>query len=97
MTVRRPFFWLGAALASLAVAATTTGADGAYIADNRFEQYFAPGRRLAHTLTLWDGTRGLGRVREDFWPGVTLPIALFRSLGASPALAEQLWHATLLT
>ncbi len=82
-----------------ALAATTlviTNAPGRYIPDNRFDQYWNPGRRLARYLVVWDGTRGLGRSREEFWPAATLPVALYRWLGASPWLAQRLWHATLM-
>jgi len=69
---------------------------GGWVGDNRYEQYDNPARRVARLLTLWDASRGLGRIREDLWPGVTLPLALLRGLGASNALAEHLWHATLI-
>jgi len=80
-------------LAVLATTATLSNSPGRYIGDNRFEQYFNPARRVAKTLSIWDAGRGLGRVREDFWPGTTIPMAAFRALGASPILTEHLWHA----
>ena len=83
--------------AVLSTAATVTSSTGLYVGDNRFEQYWNPARRVARSMTIWDAFRGLGRVREDFWPGTTLPIGLFRSIGTAPWLAERLWHALLLT
>ncbi|MGH9085647.1 MAG: alpha-(1-_3)-arabinofuranosyltransferase domain-containing protein [Acidimicrobiales bacterium] len=93
---QRPAAW-AIAIAAAATAAVLRNDPGRYVADNRFEQYWNPGRRILRGVTLWDGTRGLGRVREELWPGATLPIGLFRLFGASPALAEHLWHAALLT
>lgn len=100
---RRAWRWYGDRLwptvvlfSVLAVTATLTNSPGRYIGDNRFEQYFNPARRAAKTLSIWDASRGLGRVREDFWPGTTIPMAAFRALGASPILTEHLWHALVL-
>ena len=87
---------LALGLGALALLATLTNAPGTYVADNRFDQYWAPGHRLLRQAFIWDGTRDLGRVREDFWPGSTGVIALYRGFGASPALAQHLWHSTLL-
>jgi len=81
----------------LASAATLTSSWGYYVGDNRFEQYWNPARRIAKSLTIWDGSRGLGRVREDFWPSTTLPIAILRGLGFSPSIAEHLFHAACIT
>lgn len=81
---------------ALASTATVTSAFGELIRDNRFEQFSNPARRIAKTFTLWDGSRGLGRVREDFWPGTTAPLAILRGLGLSPVLAQKLWLALVL-
>lgn len=86
-----------AILAALALLAVLSNQPGTYVGDNRFEQYWAPGHRLLREAFIWDATRDIGRVREDFWPGSTGVIAILRGLGASPALAERLWHALLLT
>lgn len=83
--------------ATLATLATLTNAPGQYIFDNRFDQYWNPGRRLSRYFVIWDGTRGLGRAREEFWPGATVPVAALRWVGADPWLVEHLWHAALLT
>jgi len=84
-------FVLGA-VAAVAVALST---DGRYVGDNRFDQYWAPGWRLLRETSLWDGTRGMGRVGEEIWP-LTLPLALLRALGLSPIATQQVWHATVL-
>lgn len=81
----------------LACTAMLTSAPGRYVGDNRFEIYVNPARRLARSMVLWDGSRGLGRVREDLWPATTAVPAVFRSLGADPVLAEHLWHGVVLT
>lgn len=86
----------GVLLCTLATLATATSSGGAYIGDNRFEQYWNPARRLARTLTVWDGSRGLGRVREDFWPATTAPLAILRGLGFSAPVAQALFHALLI-
>ncbi|MEY2568964.1 MAG: arabinofuranan 3-O-arabinosyltransferase [Actinomycetota bacterium] len=82
--------------AALALLAVLTNHPGSYVADNRFEQFWSPGRRMLREGFLWDGTRDLGRVREEFWIGSNAMIAMLRGLGASPALAEHLFHAVLL-
>jgi arabinofuranan 3-O-arabinosyltransferase len=79
-----------------AVAATLTNSPGWYVGDNRFEQYWSPGRLLARLPSLWDPSRGLGRPRGEFLPVTTAAMGVYRSLGASPWLTERLWHATLL-
>jgi arabinofuranan 3-O-arabinosyltransferase len=67
-----------------------------YVPDNRFEQYVTPMKMLRHQLALWDPSRGLGGIREDWWPGAILPIAALRSLGLSAETTEHLWHGALL-
>ncbi len=79
-----------------ALVMTLTNSPGSYVFDNRFEQYWNPGQRVAKNLTTWDATRGLGRIREEFWPIATVPLWLFDLLGAPPYLIERLWHAGLL-
>ncbi|HEX7132839.1 MAG TPA: alpha-(1-_3)-arabinofuranosyltransferase family protein [Iamia sp.] len=83
-------------LGAVAVAAVARSTDGRYVGDNRFDQYWAPGWRLLRETSLWDGTRGMGRVGEEIWP-LTAPLALLRALGLSPIAAQQVWHATVLT
>jgi arabinofuranan 3-O-arabinosyltransferase len=80
----------------LAVVMLTLDSPQSHIADNRFEQVANPARRSAKWFSVWDWSRGLGDVREDVWPLTTLPAALYRSLGLSPALSLRLWHATCL-
>jgi arabinofuranan 3-O-arabinosyltransferase len=67
-----------------------------YVGDNRFELYWGPGSLLTRLTSLWDASRGIGRPRADFAPVSTACIAAMRSLGLSPAVAEHLWHGTLL-
>lgn len=81
----------------LALAATASSLPGSYIGDSRFEMYANPARRLAKGFTIWDGGRGLGRVREDLWVGINGPLALLRLLGLDLSLTERVWHAALLT
>jgi arabinofuranan 3-O-arabinosyltransferase len=58
--------------------------------------YANPARRLAKGLSIWDASRGLGRVREDLWVGINGPLALVRLLGLDTAAAEKVWHGALL-
>jgi hypothetical protein len=83
-------FWL------LAVAAVFTSAPGSYVGDNRFDQFWNPGRRIARQFGMWDAQRALGREREDFWPGVTWPLAYLRGLGLDAATTQRLWHIAIL-
>jgi arabinofuranan 3-O-arabinosyltransferase len=83
---------IAALLAALACVAVVINAPGWYVADNRFEFYWAPGELLARSGSIWEGTRGLGGFRYDFWP-TTAVVAALRGLGLSPALAERAWHA----
>ncbi len=82
--------------ALLALVAVFTNAPGWYIADNRFEQYWSPGRVLSRTPWLWDASRGMGRPRGEINLLTGAVLALVRGLGVSPAATERLWHATLL-
>lgn len=84
-------------LGALAVAATLADGAQTYVADNRFELYWAPGQRFSKSFTIWDDSRGLGRIREEFRPVVAGVIWLLEQIGCSPALAERLWHSLLLT
>jgi len=93
---RRRLWPITVLFAALASAATITSAATELVRDNRFEQFWNPARRIAKSLTVWDGSRGLGRVREDFWPGTTAPLAVLRGLGLSPVLSQKLWHALVL-
>ena len=85
----------GLLFSALALAATFTNAPGQYVGDNRFEQYWGPLGRLLRETALWDGTRGVGRVGEEWWPA-SYPIAVLRGLGLSPPLSEHVWHAAVL-
>lgn len=81
----------------LALAAVLRDDPSAYIADNRFEQFAAPWQRVWNWFFVWDGSRGLGDVREDMWPGTTLPLGLLHGLGLGPAGTVRVWHALCLT
>ena len=81
----------------ISLVVTTVNSPGKYVGENRLEQYLNPARRLAKSLSVWDGASGIGGVREDFWPGTTLPIALLRGLGFGIIGTQRLWHAICLT
>lgn len=83
-------------LGALATVSTLTSGGGRYVGDNRFEIYVNPARRAARSVVLWDGSRGLGRVREDLWPVQSLVPGFFRACGASYIVAELLFHAFVL-
>ncbi len=94
--LRRP--WVAAALlAGLSLVTTILAAPGRYVADARFELFTDPGTRLQRMFVLWDSSRDLGRVAEEFWPGVTLLAAAFSGLGLEPWLNQRLLHALLIT
>lgn len=83
--------------AFLAAAVVTSSAQGRYVGENRFDQYFAPGHRLVRSLFLWDPTRGLGATREDLWPIEVAPLAVLRGLGLDAVATQRVWHVVLLT
>jgi arabinofuranan 3-O-arabinosyltransferase len=83
--------------AALALIAVFTNAAGRYIPDNHTDLAFSPGRLLAGQAVLWNGAKGLGRADEQAWVVASLFFALVRGLGASPAVAERLFHAAVLT
>ena len=94
--VTRTHLWpTGLLFAALSLVATLGNDPGEYVGDNRFEQYWGPAGRLLRETSLWDGTRGVGRVGEEFWP-VSYPIALLRALGLSAPHSEHVWHAVVL-
>ncbi len=83
--------------AALALAAVFAGGAGDYIGDFRFEIFWSPGKVISRLPFLWDTGRDLGRPGSaDFHPLPNLLIGFYRSLGASAAVAQRLWHATLL-
>ncbi len=86
---------LGFGLVSIVL--TAFNSPGLYVGDNRLEQYLNPARRLAKSFSVWDGASGIGGVREDFWPGTTVPVAILRGLGLGIFGAERAWHALCLT
>lgn len=86
----------GAILAVAAAVAVLTNSPGWYVADARFEQYWAPGQFLARHQWMWDGVRGLGRPAQFFSPVIGSFLFLLHELGASPALSERALHGTYL-
>lgn len=94
---RRPLFILGALYFGVAAVTVVVQARGWYIADARFEQFWASTRYLARQRTLWDPVRGLGHPSAYYSPVVGAFVALLHAAGASPWLAERLTHATYLT
>lgn len=94
---RHTSLWpVGLLFVALAALAILRNDPTTWIGDNRFELYENPGRRIARMLSLWDPTRGTGRIRADFWPGVTLPIGALRALGFSSAVTQHIWHGSLI-
>ena len=69
-----------------ALLATTLSLPGRYVADARFELFAEPWARLERMLLIWDGTRGLGRPAEEFWPGITY-LALLFAIGVAQVTA----------
>lgn len=88
---------LVAGIAVLALGMLLANAPSEYIGDNRFEFFWAPVDLLVRHLAVWEPSRGLGRMRWDFWPATTSYLAALRGIGLSPAIAERVWHATLVT
>lgn len=93
---RTSYLPISVLLTALATWAVVRSSPGVYVADNRFDQFERPWQRFTSSFHAWDGSRGLGAAREDVWPGSTLPVAVFRSLGAPTWLAERLFHASCL-
>lgn len=90
-----PFGPLAVALVLIALAAVLRHDPFVWIGDNRLELYDNPGRRVSRMFSLWDTTRGLGRLREEFWPGPTLAIGALRGLGLPISLTQHIWHGLL--
>lgn len=82
--------------ALLAALAVMRSAPDRYVADNRYDQYHAPGHRLVRMLALWDPSRGLGATREDLWPAQVVPLAALRGLGFDAVTTQRAWHIALL-
>jgi arabinofuranan 3-O-arabinosyltransferase len=97
--VARPWSWWWVALpiVALALLATLSNSPGWYVADARFEHFWAPGRYLARHAHAWDDIRGFGGPAPYFSPVVGAFLAAVTGAGASPALAERLLHATYLS
>ena len=83
-------------LAVLAAVATFTNSPGWYIADARFEHYWAPSQFLSRHAHVWDAVRDLGGASPYFSPVVGAFLAGVRGIGASPAVAERALHSAYL-
>lgn len=92
-----PWLALAGVIGLLALTAMFTSSPGWYVTDNRFEQFWAPGRVLARFPSLWDSSRSLGGPRGELTVVYGAVLGLVRGLGAGPAVAERLWHAALVT
>lgn len=92
-----PWRLLAGIVCLLALVAVFTSSPGWYVTDNRFEQFWAPGRVLARFPVLWDPSRSLGGPRGELTLLYSGALALVRGLGAGPAVAERLCHAALIT
>jgi arabinofuranan 3-O-arabinosyltransferase len=68
-----------------------------YVADARFEHYWAGQQFLERHATLWDASRTLGRPTQFFSPVVAFFVATFELAGSPPALTQRLLHAVYLT
>ncbi len=88
---------LGAGLVLLSLLAVFSSSPGWYVTDNRFEHFWSPARVLLRAGTLWDPGRGLGGVRGELAFAYEAVLSLLRGFGATPAVAERLWHVMLLT
>jgi len=80
----------------LALASVLTNQRGWYVADARFEHFWNPLGFLTAHQYLWDGVRSLGTPAPYFSPVVGAILTTFHAVGASPALAQRLLHATYL-
>ncbi len=84
-------------LLGVAFVAVSLNETGLWVGDARYEIFENPSQRLRKMFSMWDSSRGLGRERGDFWPGITLFAAFFRALGFSTWVVERLWHGTLIS
>ncbi len=87
---------LACGMALLALFAVFTSSPGWYVTDNRFEHFWSPDRLLYRVPSLWDSSRSLGGPRGELALAYGFVLAGFRAL-VSPAVAERLFHALLLT
>src|SRR4051812_47872933 len=76
----------------LALGSTLLNDPGAYIADSRFEHYWASGQYLSRHQWLWDSFRGLGKVAPYFAPVIAAILSVLSWLGFGPATAERFLH-----
>lgn len=74
----------------LALGSTLLNDPGAYIADARFEHYWASDQYFSRHQWLWDSFRGLGKVTPYFAPFLAALLSLFAQVGIEAATAERL-------
>ena len=89
--------WVALGTFVLALAAAAASSTGRYVADARFEIYWGTGRYLRSQLSLWDGVRNLGRPNPYFSPVVGVFVGALRLIGLSPAWAERVLHAAMIS
>jgi arabinofuranan 3-O-arabinosyltransferase len=92
-TDRRNRRRLTVVLVVLSFGSTLSNAPGSYIADSRFEHYWASVQYLSRHQWLWDSFRGLGRAAPYFAPAVAGVLAAFAAVGLNAATSERLLHA----
>lgn len=96
-SARNSVWPVGVVIGGLALVALFTKLPGQYVMDNRLEHAWSPWSLLQDQLNLWVAREGLGRAGEEFWPVAVAVLGILRSAGLSPAAAERVWHAMLLT
>jgi arabinofuranan 3-O-arabinosyltransferase len=92
-TDRQKYWGLAGGLAALSFGSTLLNSPGWYIADSRFEHYWASTQYLVRHQWLWDSFRGLGKATPYFAPAVAGVLAAMAAVGMSAATAEHSLHA----
>jgi arabinofuranan 3-O-arabinosyltransferase len=92
-TDRQKYWGLAGGLAVLSFGSTLLNSPGSYIADSRFEHYWASTQYLVRHQWLWDSFRGLGKATPYFAPAVAGVLAAMAAVGMSAATAEHSLHA----
>ena len=93
LTDRQKFWGLAGALTVLSFGSTLLNSPGWYIADSRFEHYWASAQYLARHQWLWDSFRGLGKTAPYFAPVIAGTLAGMATFGLNAATAERCLHA----
>ncbi len=87
---------VSAVIVAAAVALVLSTNHGWWVSDNRFVLYWNPGRALSETFSTWISGRDLGGARQGYSPATYAYVWFVRLLGASPWLAQRIFHATLI-